>query len=100
MNGGGTGSLQGYRISEDGLRPIADSARSLDITPASGPSTFLMTPGQVGFTPDGEHLVVTTKTNGNHIDVFQPRPDGRLSRTPVVNAATTPVIFGTRWLGY
>ena len=44
MNGGGTGSLQGYRISEDGLRPIADSARSLDITPASGPSTFLMTP--------------------------------------------------------
>ena len=31
---------------------------------------FTHTPGQVAFSPDGSQLVVTTKANGNDIDVF------------------------------
>jgi 6-phosphogluconolactonase (cycloisomerase 2 family) len=54
----------------------------------------LNTPGQVGFTPDGDHLIVTTKANGSHIDVFNVRNDGRLSDTPVANPSATPVPFG------
>jgi 6-phosphogluconolactonase (cycloisomerase 2 family) len=96
LNAGGSGSVQGYRIQGDHLRPIAAEAanRSLGLTPVSGPTEFLNTPGQVGFTPDGDHLIVTTKANGSHIDVFNVRDDGRLSDTPVANPSTTPVPFG------
>jgi 6-phosphogluconolactonase (cycloisomerase 2 family) len=58
------------------------------------PSAFLNTPGQVGFTPDGDHLIVTTKANGSHIDVFNVRSNGRLSDMPVPNPSATPVPFG------
>jgi 6-phosphogluconolactonase (cycloisomerase 2 family) len=93
LNAGGTGSVQGYRIAGDHLRPIENSNRSLGLTPVTGPTTFVNTPGQVGFTPDGDHLIVTTKANGSHIDVFNVRANGRLSETPVANPSATPVPF-------
>ncbi|MEP6660015.1 MAG: hypothetical protein ABJD24_08870 [Acidimicrobiales bacterium] len=55
---------------------------------------FLNTPGQVGFTPDGAHLIVTTKANGSDLDVFGVGRNGRVSDTFVANASTTPVPFG------
>jgi 6-phosphogluconolactonase (cycloisomerase 2 family) len=81
LNARASGSVQGYRISEDGvLKSIPNSTRSLNLTPGPDPSKeFVMTPGQVGFTPDGRHLIVTTKANGSNIDVFQVNEDGRLS---------------------
>jgi len=94
LNAGGSGSVQGYRIEGHHLRPIDDSNRSLGLTPVTGPTMFLNTPGQVGFTPDGDHLIVTTKANGSHIDVFNVRAGGRLSDSPVANASATPVPFG------
>jgi hypothetical protein len=36
---------------------------------------------------------VTTKANGNDVDVFGARPDGRLSPGPVVNAGPGTVPF-------
>jgi 6-phosphogluconolactonase (cycloisomerase 2 family) len=36
---------------------------------------------------------VTTKASGSHIDVFNVRPNGRLSQTPVMNPSATPVPF-------
>lgn len=94
LNAGGRGSVQGFRIDGSHVRPIDHSVRSLDLTPVSGPTAFLNTPGQVGFTPDGDQLIVTTKANGSHIDVFHVRRDGRLSDTPVMNPSATPVPFG------
>jgi 6-phosphogluconolactonase (cycloisomerase 2 family) len=94
LNAGGSGSVQGYRIDGRHLRPIENSSRSLGLTPVTGPTAFLNTPGQVGFTPDGDHLIVTTKANGSHIDVFEVRSNGRLSETPVANPSATPVPFG------
>ena len=38
-------------------------------------------------------LVVTTKANGNDIDVFTVRSDGRLSASPVVNSEPGTVPF-------
>ena len=93
LNAGGAGSVHGYRIEGGHLRSIDGSTRSLGLTPVTGPTAFLNSPGQVGFTPDGRQLVVTTKANGNHIDVFNVRDDGRLSDTPVVNPSATPVPF-------
>src|SRR5262249_57508070 len=54
---------------------------------------FLTAAGQVGFTPDGRELLVTTKASGSTIDVFQVAPNGRLSATPVANPSATPVPF-------
>jgi hypothetical protein len=92
LNAGGTGIVQGFSLSGSQLVPIPGSARSLGL--ANGdPPNFLTAPGQVGFTPDGSKLLVTTKASTSSIDVFAVGPDGRLSASPVVNASATPVPF-------
>jgi DNA-binding beta-propeller fold protein YncE len=93
LNAGGTGSVQGFYT--DSLTPIPGSARPLNLVPNAIPQ-FLNTPGQIGLTPDGGHLVVTTKLNGTGtgIDVFGVSPGGSLSATPTVNASANPVPFG------
>jgi len=75
-----------------GSRRFAGSARSLGL-PNANPPNFLASPGQVGFSPNGRKLIVTTKTSGSNIDVFRVRHNGTLSDTPVVNASATPVPF-------
>jgi 6-phosphogluconolactonase (cycloisomerase 2 family) len=92
LNSGGDGVVQGFRVGRHGLWPIPGSGRSLGLA-NSNPPDFLTAPGQVGFTPDGRKLLVTTKVSTSSIDVFRVRPDGRLSAAPVVNASATPVPF-------
>jgi hypothetical protein len=92
LNSGSTGIVQGFRIDANGLRPIAGSARSLGLA-NTDPPFFLTSPGQVGFTPDGGELIVTTKASMSTIDVFAVGPDGRLSATPVANPSAAPVPF-------
>ena len=92
LNSGGTGTVSGFRLSEHGLTAIPGSTRSLGLA-NTNPPNFLTAPGQVGFTPDGTKLLVTTKLSGSLIDVFQVGPDGLLSATPVANASATPVPF-------
>ena len=92
LDAGESGLVSGFRIGAAGLTPIAGSTRSLHLSNAPTPQ-FLTSPGQVGFTPDGRQLVVTTKAGGNSIDVFAVGSDGRLSAAPVVNAPATPVPF-------
>jgi hypothetical protein len=92
LNAGGTGIVQGFWINKHGLAPIDGSARSLGL--ANGdPPNFLTAPGQVGFTPDGSKLLVTTKASTSSIDVFEVGSDGLLSASPVVNPSATPVPF-------
>jgi 6-phosphogluconolactonase (cycloisomerase 2 family) len=92
LNAGGVGRLSGYRVSNGALTPIADGIRSLGLA-NTNPPFFLTSPGQVGFSPDGQHLIVTTKASGSHIDVFAVSTEGRLSSQPVVNNSATPVPF-------
>lgn len=92
LNSGGTGIVQGFRVRGNHLRPIRGSARSLGLA-NTDPPNFLTSPGQVGFTPGGGKLIVTTKASGSHIVVFRVRRDGRLSSTPAVNNSATPVPF-------
>jgi 6-phosphogluconolactonase (cycloisomerase 2 family) len=88
----GGGTLYGYRIADGHLTPIPGSSRRLGLDPNATPQ-FTNTPGQVAFTPDGSRILVTTKANGNSVDVFAVRPDGRLSRSPVVNSEPNAVPF-------
>jgi 6-phosphogluconolactonase (cycloisomerase 2 family) len=92
LNSGGTGIVQGFRVRGNHLRPISGSARSLGLA-NTDPPDFLTSPGQVGFTPGGRKLIVTTKASGSHIVVFRVMRDGRLSTTPVANNSATPVPF-------
>ena len=90
LDAGGAGFVSGFRLAGGRLHPIEASTRALGLANGN-PPFFLASPAQVGFTPDGEHLVVTTKTNGT-VDVFSVNPDGRLSATPRINTAG-PVPF-------
>lgn len=75
------------------LRPLPGSNRSLGLA-NTNPPNFLAAPGQVGFTPDGSAVIVTTKTSGSDIDIFSVGFAGLLSLHPVQNPSATPVPFG------
>ena len=92
LNAGGAGSLQGYVLVRGTLRPVPGSNRSLGLA-NTNPPNYLASPGQVGFSPGGSQVIVTTKNSGSDIDVFSVGFDGLLSLTPVVNASATPVPF-------
>jgi 6-phosphogluconolactonase (cycloisomerase 2 family) len=92
LNAGGTGTVQGFRVNGEHLQPVPHSARTLGLA-NTDPPFFLTSPGQVGFTPDGRQLIVTTKASGSTIDVFQVERNGRLSDTPARNSSATPVPF-------
>ena len=86
------GRLAGYRVLGGGLVPIPGSGRALGLNPSATPQ-FTNTPGQVAFTPGGSQLIVTTKANGNDIDVFGVQFGGQLSAAPVVNSEPGTVPF-------
>ena len=92
LNAEDGGAVQGYHITPGGLAPLPGSNRTLGLNPAATPQ-FTNTPGQVAFTPDGSQLIVTTKANGNDIDVFAVSHDGGLSAAPVVNSEPGTVPF-------
>ena len=75
------------------LLPIPDANRPLGLDPTATPQ-FTHTPGQVAFSPGGSHLIVTTKANGNDIDVFGIGAGGGLSAHPVVNSEPGTIPFG------
>jgi 6-phosphogluconolactonase (cycloisomerase 2 family) len=91
LNALGGGSVQGFAVLGDRLVPLPGSVEPLGLDPNASPQ-FTNTPGQVAFTPDGSHLIVTTKANGSAIDVFRVGPLGLLS-APVVNVETGAVPF-------
>jgi DNA-binding beta-propeller fold protein YncE len=86
------GELQGFVVTAGRLSSLAGSGRPLGLDPSETPQ-FTHTPGQVAFSPDGAQLIVTTKANGNDIDVFAVKPFGLLSSSPVVNPEPGTVPF-------
>ena len=92
LNARDGGSIQGYRLASGRLGKISAWHRNLGLDPALTPE-FTHTPGQIGFTPDGSKIVVTTKANGDSIDVFTLGPGG-LPAAPVVTTVPNAVPFG------
>jgi 6-phosphogluconolactonase (cycloisomerase 2 family) len=90
------GSVQGFRVGYGRLSPIPGSNRPLHLDPTATPQ-FTNTPGQVAFSPNGFQLIVTTKANGDNIDVFSVGAGGRLSANPVVNNEPNEVPFGVTY---
>ncbi len=86
------GSVQGFAVVFGRLVALPGSNRALGLNPAATPP-FTNTPGTVVFSPDGSQLIVTTKKNGNDVDVFQVEYRGELSASPVVNPLPETVPF-------
>jgi 6-phosphogluconolactonase len=85
LNAGGAGNISGFTVGPDGtLSPLPGSTRSL-----SGTSTG---PAQIGFTPDGNVLVVTEKA-ANNILTYTVGSDGYASG-PTVHASSGETPFG------
>ncbi|GAA4567276.1 lactonase family protein [Planotetraspora kaengkrachanensis] len=89
LNALGGGSIQGYRRVGDRVVRVPSWNRGLGLDPAAG------TPGQVGFTPGGDRVVVVTKANGDAIKVFGVNPLGVPSPKPVTTTenGTAPFAF-------
>ncbi|GIH20086.1 lactonase family protein [Rugosimonospora africana] len=83
LNAGGAGAVQGYRLDNGRLTPIKGGNRSLGLNNANPPA-FATAPAQVGISPNGRFVLVTTKTL-NVIDSFAIGRGGELARRPVAN---------------
>jgi 6-phosphogluconolactonase (cycloisomerase 2 family) len=90
LNGG---DVAGFSVRHGRLVHLPGSVRALGLDPTASPQ-FTNTPGQAAFTPDGSQLIVTTKDNGNDIDVFRVGRFGYLSASPVANSEPGTVPFG------
>jgi DNA-binding beta-propeller fold protein YncE len=93
LNAENGGSVQGFFAFPGHLIPLPYSNRALGLDPTATPQ-FTNTPGQVAFSPDGAQLIVTTKANGNDIDVFGVGLFGSLAPAAVVNPEPGQVPFG------
>ncbi|HET7071084.1 MAG TPA: beta-propeller fold lactonase family protein [Nocardioides sp.] len=96
LNARDGGAVQGFRRHDGGLVPIAGSRRALGLDPSATPE-FVSTPGQVAFSPHGSQLLVTTKANGNNVDVFAVTRHGSLRSSPTVNNLPGTVPFAVTW---
>jgi 6-phosphogluconolactonase (cycloisomerase 2 family) len=88
----GGGAIQGYARVGDRLTLVPAWHRDLGLDPNRTPE-FTSTPGQIGFTPDGRRLVVTTKNGSNSVLVYDVGPFG-LASTPVTTPLPGKVPFG------
>ncbi|HEX8344010.1 MAG TPA: beta-propeller fold lactonase family protein, partial [Actinoplanes sp.] len=91
LNAGGETNVSGFRIADGALTPLEHSTRELGVTNDAVP-LFTDSPPQVGFSPGGDHLVVTTKS-ANTIEVFAVDHDGMLAEQAVSTESSGNVPF-------
>ena len=92
LNSWGGASIAGFRELGGHLIPVPGWTRDLGLGTSSS-TIFTGTPGQIGFTPAGSQLVVTTKNAANTVDVFA---DGLFgpSAQPAVTSLPGTIPFG------
>ena len=92
LNARDGGSIQGFLRIGRRLFRIPGWHRPLGLDPSATPE-FVNTPGEVAFSPRGDQLIVTTKANGNQIDVFRINPVRGPSAAPTVTIDPAGVPF-------
>ncbi len=92
LNAWGGASVSGFLQLGGYLIPVPSWTRELGLGTSSS-TVFTGTPGQIGFTPDGSQLVVTTKNAADTVDVFADGPFGP-SAEPTVTSLPGAVPFG------
>lgn len=91
-------NIFGYRISSSGhLRAISNSSRQLSQQFPSQPNGAGGVAAQIGFSPDGRHVVVTARGLPSHqgvIDTFEVQSDGSTAEPQEFTAGVDPNPFG------
>jgi len=85
LNDAGAGNVAGFRNVRGDLRPIAGGVRGLSVAGGAGPA-------QVGFSDDGDALVVTEKAT-NRLTSYRVHGDGSIG-APIVTASPGLTPFG------
>ena len=85
LNADGTGNVTGFRNVDGTLKPLPNSTQPLSAAGGTGPA-------QVGFSPDGDVLLVTEKAT-NKLSSYRVGQDGRIG-TPGVTASAGLTPFG------
>ncbi len=85
LNAAGAGNVAGFRNDRGVLKPVANSVRPLSASGGTASS-------QVGFSPDGDILLVTEKAT-NKLTTYRVRSDGSID-APVVTASVGVTPFG------
>jgi 6-phosphogluconolactonase (cycloisomerase 2 family) len=91
LNARGGGSIQGYVRLGGRLVAIPQWHRGLGLDPDAAPE-FTHTPGQVAFTPRGDHLLITTKANTNAVQAFAIDRFGGPSQRPTATTELTGAV--------
>jgi 6-phosphogluconolactonase (cycloisomerase 2 family) len=92
LNAWGGASIAGFLQFGGYLIPVPGWTRDLGLGTSSS-TIFTGTPGQIGFTPDGSQLVVTTKNAANTVDVFADGQFGPAAQ-PTVTSLPGTIPFG------
>jgi 6-phosphogluconolactonase (cycloisomerase 2 family) len=92
LNAGGAGSVAEFAWFGGRLVALPGQVRSLGLSNTTPPD-FHHGPGEVAYTPNGQHLIVTTKLSTNAYDVFSVGFNGALGASPVVTAAVNALPF-------
>ncbi|HUZ40099.1 MAG TPA: beta-propeller fold lactonase family protein [Acidimicrobiales bacterium] len=92
LNSGGTGSLSEYRLRGARLAALSNETRSLSLANTT-PPFFLAGAGQVGYSPNGQFLIATTKASTSSYEVFSVGGGGALSTSATVTGAANAVPF-------
>ena len=86
LNAGGAGNVTGFRNIDGTLKPLPNSTQPLSAAGGTGPA-------QVGFSPEGDALLVTEKAT-NKLTSYRVGSEGRIGAPIVtVSAGTTPFGF-------
>jgi 6-phosphogluconolactonase (cycloisomerase 2 family) len=94
LNAGDSGSVAEYRLFGDLLVPIPGQVRNLNLGVANvNPPDFHHGAGEVAYTPNGQHLIITTKLSTNAFEVFSVGPFGALGTSAVTTTADNPLPF-------
>lgn len=92
LNAGGAGSVAEFAWFNGRLVALPGEVRSLGLTNTTPPD-FHHGVGQVGYTPNGQHLVITGKLSTNSYLVYNVTGNGSLSATPVITPAVNALPF-------
>jgi 6-phosphogluconolactonase (cycloisomerase 2 family) len=91
LNAGGAGSVTQYQL-QRGRLVATGQTRSLGLSNTTPPN-YLAGAGQVGYSPNGQFLIVTTKSSTSSFEVFSVGFNGDLSSSPTVTKSTNAVPF-------